>query len=349
MAKRPETMQAAFLAGTEDVRLGVLPFPEPKPDEALLKIRGIGICGSDLHYYQEGGIGGVLVDELFVPGHEIAAEVTEEGAERLGLPAGTLVAVEPGKHCGHCEWCHAGHVNLCPNIVFSGAPPHPGGLSEYFAAPIQSILPVPAGFDTEATVMLEPLGVAVHAMNLAKAREGETVAVLGCGPIGLLMVRLARLAGAAEVFAIDPVAYRAEGARALGADRHGDRVAAIRDWTRGRGADLVLEATDSAAGLQHAAEACRIGGRVVIAGIPEGDSYRLEAALARRKGLAIKMVRRMGDVWAQAIELVESGQVDVRAIVTHRYDLTQAPEAFAFTARRAEGVLKTIVCPGEGR
>jgi L-iditol 2-dehydrogenase len=338
-------MRAAVLDGIRKVRVAGVPCRAPGADEVLLKVRAVGICGSDLHYYTEGGIGGQVVDKPFTPGHEIAAEVTDAAAGALGLPAGTLVAVEPNHACGHCEWCARGEDNLCPHTAFAGAPPHPGAMSEYFVAPKRSVIPVPASFDAAATAMLEPLGVALHALDLAHLEPGETVAVLGCGPIGLAAVRLARRGGAGAVYAIDPVPARTQRARALGAEEVAAGHAEIARWTDGRGVDLVIEISDAAQALQQAAEAARIGGRVVIAGIPEGGRYVLEASVARRRQLAIQMVRRMPHIWQRVIDLVARGDVDARALVTHQFALDEAPAAFALAAARGEGVVKTVVCP----
>jgi L-iditol 2-dehydrogenase len=182
-------------------------------------------------------------------------------------------------------------------------------------------------------------------MDLAKPRLLESVAVIGCGPIGLLMIELARLAGVGRIYAVDPVGYRHEMAGELGADRTGPDHRAIAEWTEGRGTDLVLEATNVPTGFQHAAEAARIGGRMVLVGIPEGDSYTLTAGLVRRKGLTVKFSRRMGHVYPRAIELVAERRVDVGRIVTHRFGLAQGARAFELQAVCTDHVLKSLILP----
>lgn len=195
--------------------------------------------------------------------------------------------------------------------------------------------------------MLEPLGVAIHAMGLAKVKRVlESVAVLGCGPIGLCLLQLARLTCHDKVYAIDPVDYRRETAKRLRADEVADSHTVIADWTNGRGVDLVLEATNSPAGFQHAAETVCIGGRIVPAGIPDGDQYTpLSAALIRRKGVTVKLSRRMGHVYPRAIKLVAEGRVDVDALVTHRFELEEAESAFKLPAETQDGAIKTIIFP----
>ena len=344
------TMRAARLHGPGDVRVERLPRPAADGDEVLLTVRSVGICGSDLHLFYEGTTGGDGEhDDLpFVPGHEIAAAVSEESAERLDRAPGALVAVDPARPCGACEWCRRGDPNLCPHVRFKGAAPHPGGLAEWLVARPEEVVPVPPAFTADEAALLEPLGVAIHAVDLAELRPMETVAVLGAGPIGLLLAQVARRAGAGRVYIVDPLAYRTEAATQLpgAADAAAATHDAVMEWTDGRGADVVLEATNAPVGIQHATEAAAIGGRVVLVGIPEGDAYDLTAAQARRKELTVKFSRRMKRVYPRAIEMVERGAVDLASLVTHRFALEETPEALAQGARYDDGVVKAVVAPG---
>jgi L-iditol 2-dehydrogenase len=340
-------MRAAYIHGIRDIRIGDKPMPVPVGDEILLRVSAVGVCGSDLHYFKEGAIGHARITQPFIAGHEFAGRVVEDHPA-LGLSAGQLVAVDPAKPCGQCEWCGRGHVNLCPHVVFLGSPPHThGAMTEYISVSPSQIYPVPAHFTPVQAVMLEPLGVAIHAMDLAGSkRTFETVAIIGCGPIGLCLLQLARSMCKKAIYAIDPIAYRAEKARELGADKVAGSYEAIAEWTDGRGVDLVLEATNSPEGFQIAAQAARIGGRVVLVGIPDGDQYTpLSASTLRRKGLDIRMSRRMGHVYDRAIELVARGAVDVEGLVTHRFDLSQTGKAFSFPSDFLDGALKTIILP----
>lgn len=338
-------MRAAFIHAPYDFRIGELAPPEPGPGRVLVDVAAVGICGSDLHYYKEGSIGRAqTIRQPFVPGHEFAGRLVEDLPER-GLAAGTLVAVDPARPCHRCEWCHAGHPNLCPNVVFTGAPPHNGALTERIATTPAQVVPLPDGVTAEDAAMLEPLGVCIHAVDLAKPRYFESVAVLGCGPIGLGILDLCRLAGVAELYAIDPVGYRAAHALRMGARQVGDRHGAIADWTGGRGVDLVIEATNAPEGFQQAAESARIGGRVVLVGIPDGDRYQLEATLARRKGLTVRWSRRMGETYPRAVRLAAEGRVDLRSFITHRVGLDGVADAYAMLAACRDGAIKVMVAP----
>jgi L-iditol 2-dehydrogenase len=181
------------------------------PDQVFIDIEAVGICGSDLHYYKDGGIGAAKIEERFVPGHEFAARMVADD-ELLGVHAGELVAVDPAKPCGKCEWCKRHHHNLCPYVEFTGAPPLDGAMTTRIPIGREQIFKIPQEFSVLEALMLEPLGVAIHAMDLAKPgkRLLETVCIVGCGPIGLKIIQLCRLAGVERIFAIDPLVYRAE-------------------------------------------------------------------------------------------------------------------------------------------
>lgn len=335
-------MRTALLHGIRDLRLGQVPDPVPGNGEVLLRVRGVGLCGSDLHYYLEGGIGSAQVREPFIMGHEIAAELIEPFGD---IPAGSLVAVDPNQPCGHCEQCERGYANLCPNHKFLGAPPTHGAMAEYLVAPASTIIPMPKHFDAATVVALEPLGIAIHALDLARLRPMESVAVLGAGPIGLLLTQVARSSGAGDLYVIDPLEYRQEAAYQMGATQVAASHQAIADLTNGRGVDVVLEATNSPLGPQHAAEAVRIGGRLVLVGIPEGGEFSLNASLARRKGLGIKFSRRMGHTYPRAIQMVERGLVRFDKLITHRIGLSDIPKAFEDLAAYRNGALKMVADP----
>jgi len=335
--------RALFIHGARDVRVSPLNLREGREDEVLLDVAAVGVCGSDLHYYKDGGIGSAVIKSPFVPGHEFGGWLCDDVSE-LGLRRGQLVAVDPNKSCGHCEWCLEGYRNLCPNVEFIGAPPFDGAMTERLLAPKGQLVALPESFDALDAAMLEPLGVAIHAVRLAKPQMLERVGVLRCGPIGLLIVQVLKASGAGEVFACDPLPHRRAMAEKLGADRASDSVASLIEWSSG-GCPLVLEATNSPFGFRDAVRATRIGGRIVLVGIPDGDTYTLPAGDARRRGLKIKFARRMGEVYPLAIQFLAAGKVDVRSIVTHRVGLEEAPGVFVALAANAPGYGKALIDP----
>lgn len=342
-------MQAARLYRPYDLRIEEIADPgHPDPGWARLRIAAVGICGSDLHYYREGGVGTADVEEPLIMGHEFSAFIDDLGSGVEGLEVSQLVAVEPGRTCGQCESCQNGHPNLCPHIIFCGYPGIDGALQEYLLYPAEFLYPLPEGFTPADGAMLEPLGIGLHALRLGKVRPGETAAVLGAGPIGLTIIDLLRTSGATEIYATDPLAHRRAAAQRYGAaatfDPWADDVAqAIMDATHGRGVDVAFEAAGALDTPDQAAAVVRPGGRVVLVGIPPKDELKLRHSVARRKGLTIKLSRRMKHTYPQAIALVQAGQVDVRSMVTHRFRLDKAVEAFRLADRYADHVLKTVI------
>jgi L-iditol 2-dehydrogenase len=337
-------MNVLRLHGLQDLRLHEEPRPVARPGEALVRVSAVGVCGSDLHWFAEAGIGDAKITQPLVLGHEFAGVVASPGSPLDGRP----VAVDPAIPCGQCEFCLEGNPNFCLNLRFAGHGVEDGGLRQMLAWPERCLFPLPEGFTGADGAMLEPLGVALHAIDLGKVRPGVAVAVLGCGPIGLLIVQLARIAGAARIFATDRMPHRLEAAQACGATETflvSDDQSLDLVWraTGGQGAAVTFEVAGENAAVEMAVETARPGGRVVLVGIPSDDWTGFTASTARRKGLTIKLTRRMKLTYLRAIQLVERGLVDVRSLVTHRFPLAQAARAFE-TAQRREG-LKVIIEP----
>jgi L-iditol 2-dehydrogenase len=343
-------MKAGRLYAIRDLRVDDVPEPGPPgPGEVLLRVTAVGICGSDLHYYREGGIGDADVREPFIPGHEFAGRVVAVGPG-VDLPIGMRAAVEPGRACGRCEMCEHGHPNLCPRIQFCGAPPIDGACREQMRYPSHLLFPLPAGISDAEGAALEPLGIGLHALSLAKLQPGHTVGVLGSGSIGLLLVQLCRAAGAAQILVTEPVAHRREAARRFGATdvldpSSEDVVDRIQFLTGGRGVDVALEAAGAAETPEQAAAVARPGGCVILVGIPSDDRLVLSHAVARRKGLTIRFARRMKHTYPRAIALVASGAIDLKSYITHRYPLTQIAKAFHTADTYTDGALKVVVEP----
>jgi L-iditol 2-dehydrogenase len=344
-------LKAAYLIHPKTIEIREVAVPQPGPGQVLVRVRAVGVCGSDVHYYLEGRIGDSIATEPHIMGHEFAGEIAALGAGVTGLRVGQLVAVEPAISCGHCELCREGHPNLCLHIRFMSVPPDQGALAEYVLVEPERCFPLPEGLTAEDGAMLEPLGVALHTMRLAKMLIGDTVAVVGCGPIGLLVLQLVRASGGLNLFATDKLDYRLEYARRYGArtvvnvDRE-DPVARLAEVTGGRGADLVIEASGSVEGPEQAVRLVRNGGKVLLIGIPAEDELTMTAGIVRRKGLTIKMVRRMKHTYPRAIALAQAGMVDLRSMVTHRFSLEDAGRAFDLVAEEGDGVVKAMVAIG---
>jgi L-iditol 2-dehydrogenase len=319
-------MRVARLHGAGDVRLTDENEPVPPEGESLVEVSSVGLCGSDLHWFTEGGIGDAVVARPLVLGHEMA------GVVRGGPLDGVRVAIDPAIPCGHCEPCLDGDPNLCLHIVFAGHGGCDGGLRQLMAWPTHRLHRLPDTITDDDGALLEPLGVALHAYDLAHSRLAQTVAVIGCGPIGLMLIQLARLAGATRVLAADPLAHRLAAAEKLGAQP-----------VDGREADLVFEVSGSDGAVESALRAAKPGARVILVGIPDGDRTTFPASIARRKGLTLVMSRRMGEVYPRAIDLAARRLVDLTPLVSAAFPLDKI--GVAMTTAAARTGLKVVVHP----
>jgi L-iditol 2-dehydrogenase len=324
----------------------------PGPGEARLAVRTVGICGSDLHTFRHARIGETVVSEPLIPGHEFSAIVADVGPGAVDgnghpLAAGTRVAVDPAQPCGKCEICLRGDPNLCTAIHFCGLSPDHGCLVERMVVPSATCFPVPPEIDDASAALLEPLGIALHAVDLSHLRPGNTVLIIGAGPIGLLVLQAAKRAGAGEVFVMEKLPWRLGMAGNLGAiplaATGSEGVAMLLKQTGGCGVDLVFEAAWAGEAIQDAVDAAKPGARLLLAGIPGDDTFSAKHSTARRKGLTLLFVRRMKHTYPRAIELVRSGAIQTTPLVSHRFPLAEAPGAFALNAAYSEGVVKVLI------
>ncbi|MCL4560327.1 MAG: alcohol dehydrogenase catalytic domain-containing protein [Chloroflexi bacterium] len=335
-------MKALRLYHPGDLRVVDEPTPQPGAGEALVRVKAVGLCGSDLHWFTEGGIGDSHLVQPHVLGHEFAGEI-EDGSRR-----GERIAVDPAISCGECRHCLDGNPNFCLHLRFAGDGKTDGGLREKVAWPERFLFPIPDSISEIEGAMLEPLGVALHSLDLSHLRMGMKVGVFGCGPIGLLVIQLARRAGADQIIAVDKLPHRMEAAMHCGATQVfsaqdaelGEQIATA---THHQGIDIAFEAAGENAAVEAAIGSARRGGRVVLIGIPADDRISFSASTTRRKGLTLAVVRRMKNTYPRAVHLVESGWVDVRSLVSHRFTLDQYAEAFRVACNR-EG-LKVIIEP----
>jgi L-iditol 2-dehydrogenase len=335
-------MKALRLHGVGDLRLEDEDTPQPGRDEELVRVTAVGICGSDLHWYRESGIGDAVLTRPLVLGHEAGGVIAE------GSRAGQRVAIDPAIPCDSCEQCLAGHQHLCLRLRFAGHGSTDGLLREVAPWPSRSLVPIPDTLDDSDAAMLEPLGVALHAVRLGAIQPGSSVGVFGCGPIGLFLIQLARASGATTIVATDLLAHRLDAAREMGAAcaelvAGGEERAALLAATNGRGTDVSFEVAGEDDALETAIALAAPASTVVVVGIPTVDRTQFTPSVARRKGLTIKLSRRMNRVYPAAIRIVEAGLADVRSVITSTYPIDQFDAAFATAARR-DG-LKVVIRP----
>ena len=318
------------------------------PGEVRVRVNAVGICGSDLHSYSEGAVGDTPAVYPMVLGHEPAGTVVATGAGVTGWSAGDRAALEPALYCYHCEYCRSGRHNICANIRFLSTPGHAGFFREFVDLPAANLLGIPKNMPMRMATLVEPLAVALHSVGIAGIQIGETAAVFGAGPIGLLTVASLRAAGASRIWVVEPVAHRREMARRMGAveaidPRQTDAAAQILADTGGRGVDCALDCSAKEHTTNWAIRCVRNGGRVILTGIHSGTMIPFEVSPMRRKELAILNVRRSNHESEAALELLTARAEWFAPLVTHTRPLENIADAFRIVEEYADGVGKLVI------
>lgn len=345
----PQTdMRVALLERQNVMTMTSRPRPAPGPGEVLVRVHRVGVCGSDVHYYTHGRIGTFVVEKPIVLGHEMSGIIEDVGS---GVPrdrVGERVAVEPGVPDRTCEFCRAGRYNLCPNVVFMATPPYDGALADYIVTASDFAFALPDNVTLEEGALMEPLSVGVYAVHRSGLRAGQSVAIVGAGPIGLVTLQVAKAAGAGAITVVDLDENRLETARRLGATdtvdaSKNDAVEAVMGATGGRGVDIVFEAAGSPKTAAAAVHLVKRGGRVVMIGLPPQDNFPYPLVYAMSREIDIFTVFRYANVYPAAIALVAQGRVDTKSLVTHRFPLERSEDALKLSDSRADGVIKAMV------
>ena len=338
-------MKSLRLFAPYDMRLQDEPIPEIGPHDVLTKVKSVGLCASDSHWYRECRIGTTIMTEPLVLGHEAAGEIVAVGNAVTNVKPGDRVAIEPAYHCGECEFCRMGEFNICPTVQFMGTPPTNGSMREYVAWPSHLVIPIPDSMSFDEAAMIEPLAIGVFAVDLAKMCGGERVAVIGAGAVGLSVVAAAKAAGVGEIYVSEPIPERRKAAEMLGATKTfspEEAGSAIAKLT-GYGPDIVFECAGELDALRQSAEIARPLGKVMVIGIPDEDDYIFPASASRRKQLTAIFVRRSRGTTERAIELVEKGQAQVALLATHRFSAAQIKEAFELAISRKDGIIRAVI------
>jgi L-iditol 2-dehydrogenase len=335
-------VRAAVLRGPGDVAVEERPVPQPGQGEVVVRVRSVGVCGSDTHYYEHGRIGRFVVEEPLVLGHEAAGEVTEVGPGVTRLTVGQRVSIEPGVPDLTCEQCLAGRYNLCPNMRFFATPPFDGALAEYVVVHEAFAHPVPENVSDDAAALLEPLSVGIWACRKARVTAGDRVLVTGAGPIGLVCVQAALAFGATEVVVSDVNPARLALAKELGATEVVDaRETRVSDLPRPP--RVLLECSGYAPAIAEGIRALDRAGRAVLVGMGS-DEVALPLPVVQERELELVGTFRYANTWPTAIALVASGRIDLDRLVTGTYRLDQTEEALT-AGRRDPQSVKAVVRP----
>ncbi len=349
-ATRPATfarMKALQLVAPRKLEMGILPDPpDPEAGEVLVRLRSTGVCGSDMHVFSEGRVGGFEPEYPAVLGHEPGGEVVGCGSGVTDLSVGAKVAVEPFVVRAECEFTRTGRHNLALVNEFMGKEV-PGALREYAVMPRCNLIEIPDSMTFADAAFVEPLAVLLHTYELAELRVGETVAVVGTGPIGLIAVAIARISGASVIVAVDRISHRLQRATALGATAavnvtSESPVDAVMDLT-GCGAHVVIDAAGTAASINTALACLRPGGRMVLVGIPAEASVPLNLWTALEREARIHVQKRSNGNDHDALDLIRRGVINTGDIISHRFPIERGQEAFDMMAGYREGVIKPLI------
>ena len=342
------TMKTAVMTGISQVEIQQRPIPVPADDEVLVKVEYVGICGSDLHYYESGRIGNFIVEPPFVLGHEAGGTVVEVGAGVKDLKVGDRVALEPGKTCGHCEHCKEGKYNLCEDVIFFATPPVDGVFQEYVAHEAGLCFRLPDNMSTMEGALIEPLAVGMHAANQGEAHLGQTAVVTGAGCIGLCPLLSLRAMGVSKIIVVDIMQKRLDKALELGADyvingKEEDTVARIRELTGGKGADLGIETAGSQITASQLIQAAKKGSAIVFVGYSASGEMTLPIGMALDKELNFKTVFRYRNIYPMAIEAVSSGRINIKNIVTDYFELDDIKNALDSCVNNKAEIVKGVI------
>ncbi|WP_324760765.1 NAD(P)-dependent alcohol dehydrogenase [Haloarcula montana] len=326
-------MRTAVLVEPTEFELEDRPRPSPGPEDVLVAVHDVGICGSDVHYYEHGRIGDYVVEEPLVLGHESAGEVVETGENVTGLDVGDRVALEPGVPCRRCPHCKRGEYHLCEDVTFMATPPHDGAFTEYVAWPADFAYKLPDSVSTAEGALCEPLSVGIHACRRGNVGTGDTVLVTGAGPIGLMVMEAARAAGATDIVVTDVVAEKLAVAEERGADltidvTETDIETAVDEYTDGVGADVVVEASGADSSIQSTVDTVRRGGTVVLVGLADEATVPLDVLALIDNEIDVRGSFRYKNTYDAAVELLADGVVDVEGIIDFETSLEEIDDAF---------------------
>lgn len=339
----PTTMRASVLLGPQSLTIEERPVPTPGPDEVLIRVAAVGVCGSDVHYYRHGRIGDFVVNAPMVLGHEVSGRIVGVGERVDPGRIGERVAIEPHKPCFHCRECLGGRYNLCPHMEFYATPPIDGAFTNYVVIASMFAHMVPESISDEAAALLEPLSVAIAAMRKAHIVPGSSILIAGAGPIGILCAQAARAFGAARIIVSDVMPERRDRALRFGATDVLDPLV-VDIASAGLDVNAFVDASGAPTAVFAGIRAVRPAGYAVLVGLGHTE-MNLPVEHIQNNEVWVTGIFRYSDTWPAAIHLVSSGQVDLDALITGRYGLEEVEQALQSTF--LPDTLKSIVYPGE--
>ncbi|WP_260445556.1 NAD(P)-dependent alcohol dehydrogenase [Metabacillus elymi] len=346
----PTVMKAAVMNKPFDIEIQEISVPQVHDDEVLVKVMAVGVCGSDIHYYEHGKIGRYVVEKPIILGHECAGIVAKVGENVTKVKVGDRVAIEPGITCGRCEYCKEGRYNLCPDVQFLATPPVNGAFVQYIKHREDFLFPIPDELSFEEAALVEPFSVGIHAAKRSNLKPGSTVAIMGMGPVGLTAIAAVKAFGAANIIVTDLENNRLEAAKKLGATHvinvlEQDPNEEILKITNGKGVDVAFETAGNPKALQSALKAVKRGGKMAIVGLPPQDEIGLNVPLIADNELDIFGIFRYSNTYPQGIEFLQGQNIELKSLITDRFMLEETKEAMERARLNKKASLKVMVYP----
>lgn len=344
------TMRAAVLVKPGVIEIQERRIPSAGDDQVLIQVKAVGLCGSDIHYYQHGKIGPYVVEKPIILGHEASGIIVSVGSKVTHLAVGQRVSVEPGAACGRCVHCKTGRYNLCKGVEFLATPPFDGAFCEYIAMRADCVFPVPDSMSDEDAAMMEPFSVGLHATRRGRLQQGETVVIMGMGPIGLVTAAAAKARGAKRIIGVDLEDFRLQTALHMGAThivnlRKEDLLHKIRQFTHEEGADLAVETAGNITAVQTALTLVKRGGRLAIVGLPPENNALFNVPFIVDNEVDLCGVFRYRNTYPEGIHIVSGGQANLRPMVTHRMSLNDTRQAFEQAITDKGNTIKIVIHP----
>jgi L-iditol 2-dehydrogenase len=341
-------IKAAVLEKPNVLGIKEVDMPKPGAGEVLVKVKAVGICGSDVHYYIDGRIGDYIVEKPIILGHETSGEIAEVGAGVTHLKKGDKVALEPGIPCGNCIQCKSGYYNLCADVKFHATPPYDGTFAEYVVHPAQFAFKLPEHLSFAEGAMIEPLSVGIHAARQGGVGLGSRVLITGAGPIGLVTLLACKAAGAGVITVIEGHKNRGEMAKKLGATNiiatfdQKEILKETNKMTDNFGYDVAIECSGAGPAAQTAVKALKRGGTLVFVGLFSALEVPMDLNAITQKELTFKGVFRYKNTYPTAIDLLASGRIDVKPLITVRFPWEKVKDAMDCAHKDAANQIKVM-------
>lgn len=342
-------MKAMMLTGIKQMDMREIPEPELlSKSDVKIRMKRVGICGSDIHYYTQGHIGTQKVVYPFTVGHEGAGVVVEAGRSVKRVKPGDIVAIDPAMPCHECDQCKAGRQHTCRKLRFLGCPGQAEGcLMEYIVMPEKCCFPLTGSLTTDHGSISEPLAIGVYSVKKSGGVKGLSIGIFGYGPIGMSVMLAARAQDVAKVYVTDIINERLVIARKEGVAFTGnpmiEKIVSSIIQKEPSGLDIAFECCGKQEALDQAVDLLKPGGKLVVIGIPEFDRWSLSVEKTRRKEISIQFIRRQVDCVEQTLDLMKKGRIKIENMITHRFPFEKTREAFDLVADYRDGVMKAMI------